>query len=549
MLVTDFFLDRTVVLSLSFLESALALYKDIKSPECAMGALLLAAYLRCGLDQGGFPSVSVASFLAALRQDLSCEGNLSVFVLLDEVNDVDPAKLGPLIKALVNSTFDAASATLVYPVLFGTHSPLKELDVSTSGCRLLPFSSDPLPLLTRSDVEQLLTTLASQSIDPADKEAFILRGDFKRVNAFWQLIDDVHGWPRGLEVVLREVSDRYLKFNEDVTLISINDVASAARQRIAELYLGNSSGEVLALPSGALKYALLGTTVKEDMHIPGTQITVHQFVSLRAQAALVDSKLVIPFLWLSAHASMRKLPALYKVWDTIVATDAEAMGWALFEQLCAVVLSLRLGVLADHHRDLHPAGPAVVSASELLAGVRWAQGKGLPAALAFTRDHEPDPTMVGTVTHQWPLSTKAKATQLALRVRLQTGYQVDLTSTACGVALVNAPSAPYADVFMPLRVQGQDKPVLLLLQCKWTNANKGITATTIWGEYKKCGDAWRRARLAKHFGSWIFVAVTSSPVEAHRCTAPRVWHVVPRLCVKGQLSRLLRPDLRLSCGH
>lgn len=207
------------------------------------------------------------------------------------------------------------------------------------------------------------------------------------------------------------------------------------------------------------------------------------------------------------------MPALYKVWDTIVATDAEAMGWALFEQLCAVVLSLRLSVLVDHHRDLHPAGPAVVSASELLAGVHWAQGKGLPAALAFTRDHEPDPTTVGTVTHQWPLSAKAKATQPHLRVRLQTGYQVDLTSTACGVALVNAPSAPYADVFMPLRVQGQDKPVLLLLQCKWTNANKGITAATIWGEYKKCGDAWRRARLAEHFGSWIFVAVTSSPVE------------------------------------
>ena len=103
--------------------------------------------------------------------------------------------------------------------------------------------------------------------------------------------------------------------------------------------LGHSGTHCWARPSRRMRISLT--------------ITVREFVSLRAQAALVDSRLVIPFLWLSAHASMRKLPALHKVWDTIVATDAEAMGWAKFEQLCAVVLSLRLSVLADHFRDLH----------------------------------------------------------------------------------------------------------------------------------------------------------------------------------------------------
>lgn len=140
------------------------------------------------------------------------------------------------------------------------------------------------------------------------------------------------------------------------------------------------------------------------------------------------------------------------------------------------MLSLCLSVLSAHYRkDLRSGapGPAIVPASELLAGVHWAHSGGL--ALVFALENEPDPA-VGTVTHQWPLSPQANAAQLRLLVHLETGPQVSLTYTACGMALVNAPNAPYADVIMPLHVQGQEKPALLLLQCKWTSATKRLTS-------------------------------------------------------------------------
>lgn len=514
--------QRCLVLPLSLGSAVFDGYGSLGNATAA--ALLLAAFLDCSVQEAAFGgAITLALVLEALRSYLGGARPV-VIMLIDEANNAEPLLLGQLFRTLLSPNFlVTAHPCMVYPIAFGTHTPDKTLSINITG---VSFENVYLPLLSEAEVAELLERLADETA-VADRTQpqrqppleFALRGSYSNVRAFMQLLSDAYGWPRGIEVVQRLVSAE-LNSGELITSLDFRVIADRAQERIRALYLTGKP----PLPLGAIRLALLGVQVKLTDKIAGSDVTIEELVYRRSQAVLEPSgRLVIPFLWLSAHVShFKQHDAVLKKLHELLYPPAEpALGWDKFEVFCARVMGLRVTVLGELQRS---RAELDTTAGALLAGVRWAWRA--PAVAIDLSDSERHglglsgnscaAPACSTMAHKWPStagSTDAAATQLPRWVRLRDlDLRLDLCGGGCGVALVNAPSAPYADVVLSLKViMGANKPFLVLLQCKWHNATADLASVAA-EEYGKCGAMWREHRLEEHFAGWALVIVTSANV-------------------------------------
>lgn len=461
------------------------------SPEEHAGGLVLKAFTR----NYTAPNASLLTVLSALRQrrNLPPAEPLTLLLLIDEANALSLEHLAELVRALLIPTYSNDPNCLVYLLLAGTHPPDNTLFIQTSRHR---FTNHNIPLLSESDVNNLLAQLAAAT---KPSSSLVLHGEYQSVNAFRQLIRDASGWPRGIQVVLEFVSARWRNHHEDATEINYAELARLAHARIADLY-----PTLHTLPRGLITHALLGTPVAMTDNVGGLAV---EDILARALATIVDGRLVMPFLWLAAHASKRRDPLAQQLCTMLCDPGAPAMEWKPFEDFVALALALRVAATHEQGKPL--------SALLFLKDVSWALDNS-PRDVVFLFDASPrlpnrEACWLERASAPWPLNTAHKRRDHLPNIRLQDGQLLNLRSAGCGAVVLNGTSAPFADIILSLPVQGRNLPFLVLLQCKCTKVTAPLTLSAIATEYNKCGDAWRSCKLAEHFSGWLLLVVTSSP--------------------------------------